>query len=203
MKFAPVLVTAPATTPVSVAECKTHVRMPSTHTHDDTYIGACLAAAVGRLDGHAGILGRCLITQTWKQKFDGWPASGILRLPFPNVDADSVVLTYLDTLADEQIVPDTQYEVLEDALGTFVLLRAAFTSPGLEDDRAAPVWVEFDAGYGDAASDVPAPIKAAILLMVGDLYENREDTVVGTSLDVRPLPRGVDALLSPYRRVGL
>lgn len=202
MKFAPVLVTAPAELPVSVAECKAHVRVPSAQTHDDTYIAANLAAAVQRLDGHAGILGRCLVTQTWKQTFDGWPASGILRLPFPNVDADSVVLTYLDTLADEQVVPDTQYEVIEDALGVYLRLRDAFTSPSLEDDRAAPVWVEFDAGYGDAA-DVPAPIKAAILLMVGDLYENREDTVVGTSLDVRPLPRGVDALLAPYRRVGL
>ncbi len=59
------------------------------------------------------------------------------------------------------------------------------------------------AGDGAAATDVPAAIKAAILLMVADFYENREDTVVGVGLDVRPLPRGVDALLAPYRRVGL
>jgi uncharacterized phiE125 gp8 family phage protein len=200
MKFEPVLVTAPATTPVSVAECKTHLRV--THSADDTYIGACLAAAVGRLDGHAGILGRCLITQTWKQPFSCWPVNRVLRLPFPNVAADSVVVGYLDTVADEQAVPEAEYEVLHDALGGFVYMRSAFTAPSLEDDRAAPVWVEFDAGFGDA-EDVPAPIKAAILLMVGDLYENREDTVVGTSLDVRPLPRGVDALLAPYRRVRL
>jgi len=200
VKFAPVRVTAPAEQPVSAGEAKAHLRV--SNSGDDTYIASCLAAAVECLDGHAGILGRCLVTQTWKQPFACWPASGILRLPFPDVDVDSVVVSYLDELADEQDVPDTQYEVLHDALGCFVRLRSNFTSPSLEDDRAAPVWVTFDAGYGDAA-DVPAPIKAAILLMVGDLYENREDTVVGTSLDVRPLPRGVDALLGPYRRVGL
>lgn len=202
MKFAPVRTTAPAELPVSAEEAKAHLRVPASNTTDDAYIASCLAAAVERIDGHAGILGRGLVTQTWKQSFDGWPVTGIFRLPFPNIDADSVVLTYLDRLGDEQIVADTLYEVLEDAQGTFVLLRSAFTSPSLEDDRAAPVWLTFDAGYG-AASAVPAPIKAAILLMVGDLYENREDTVVGVSLDARPLPRGVDALLAPYRRVGL
>jgi uncharacterized phiE125 gp8 family phage protein len=200
MKFAPVRIAAPAELPVSAGEAKAHLRV--SHSGDDSQIATYLAAAVERIDGHAGILGRCLVTQTWKQPFDGWPVLGVFRLPFPNVDADSVVVSYLDALADEQDLPDSQYEVLEDAEGVFVSLRAAFTSPSLEDDRAAPVWVTFDAGYGDA-EDVPAPIKAAILLMVGDLYDNREDTVVGTSLDVRPLPRGVDALLAPYRRVGL
>lgn len=202
MKFAPVRVTAPAALPVSAGEAKAHLRVPTSNTTDDTYIASCLATAVQRIDGHAGILGRCLVTQTWRQDFEGWPVLGFLRLPFPDVDADSVAISYLDTLGDEQTVPDDQYEVLHDAQGCLIRLRGTFTSPSLEDDRAAPVWVTFDAGYGDAA-DVPAPIKAAILLMVGDLYENREDTVVGTSLDVRPLPRGVDALLAPYRRVGL
>lgn len=52
--------------------------------------------------------------------------------------------------------------------------------------------VQFVAGY---ASGVPAPIKAAILLHVGTLYQNREqdaDSWIPT--------RAYEALLTPYRR---
>jgi uncharacterized protein YwlG (UPF0340 family) len=40
-------------------------------------------------------------------------------------------------------------------------------------------------------------IKAAILLMLGDMYASREDTVIGVS--VSPLPTGARALMRPYR----
>ncbi|MDQ7970750.1 MAG: head-tail connector protein [Oxalicibacterium faecigallinarum] len=53
---------------------------------------------------------------------------------------------------------------------------------------------------GTAGQDpmvVTKSIQAAILLILGDLYANREDTVVGTI--VASLPRGAQALLQPYR----
>lgn len=196
--FRPKLITAPAELAVSVSDAKGHLRVA--HSSEDTVIGAFVGAAIAHLDGYSGILGRCLVTQTWRQDFAGWPEDGRLRLPFPDVDLDSVVVTYLDTLADEQIVPEAQYEVLQDARGVYVEFRAAFTAPTLEDDRAAPVWVTFDAGYGAAAS-VPAAIKAAILLITGDLYENRENTVISDAR-VQAMPIAADRLLTPYRRVG-
>lgn len=66
--------------------------------------------------------------------------------------------------------------------------------------REDAVSVTYVAGYGNADA-VPAPIKAAILLIVGHLYENREASTVGVSAEL--LPMAVDALLAPYRRVGL
>ena len=59
--------------------------------------------------------------------------------------------------------------------------------------------VRYRAGYADGA--VPAPIRHAILLMVGHLYENRMAVTVATGMTA--LPMGVDALLSPYRVWGL
>ncbi|KQQ31994.1 hypothetical protein ASF61_16805 [Duganella sp. Leaf126] len=44
---------------------------------------------------------------------------------------------------------------------------------------------------------ITSEITAAILLTLGDLYENREDAVVGVS--VAPLPRGAKDLLRPHR----
>jgi len=40
-------------------------------------------------------------------------------------------------------------------------------------------------------------IKAAVLLIVGSLYAQREDVVVGVS--VAKLPNGAEWLLAPYR----
>uniref|UniRef100_A0A6M3K180 Putative head-tail connector n=1 Tax=viral metagenome TaxID=1070528 RepID=A0A6M3K180_9ZZZZ len=53
--------------------------------------------------------------------------------------------------------------------------------------------VTFTAGYGDAASSVPAAVRQAMLLLIGHLYENREAVVTGTMVNEMPL--GVSALL--------
>jgi len=47
----------------------------------------------------------------------------------------------------------------------------------------------FTCGYGSAASDVPADIRQAALLIVGHLYENRE-AVIDTN-GYTMLPMGV------------
>jgi len=39
-------------------------------------------------------------------------------------------------------------------------------------------------GLTDSPPAVPAPLKAAALLIIGDLYENREQTIVGTIISV-------------------
>ncbi|MCY1249378.1 hypothetical protein D9M72_629060 [compost metagenome] len=45
---------------------------------------------------------------------------------------------------------------------------------------------------------VPAPLRAAILLLVGDLYANREARITGTIHVENPT---VGRLMFPYRRV--
>jgi hypothetical protein len=52
--------------------------------------------------------------------------------------------------------------------------------------------VTFVAGYGDAAA-VPAPIRQALLLMIGELYADRGD---GESHGLSP---AADRLLAPYK----
>lgn len=64
----------------------------------------------------------------------------------------------------------------------------------------ATVTVRYRAGYPtvDGRSTVPAPIRHAILLMVGHLYGSR-DAVTTTAAQPARLPLGVEALLAPYR----
>lgn len=56
---------------------------------------------------------------------------------------------------------------------------------------------ELAQGLDTAGIVINPAIQAALLLIVGHLYANREDTVVG--LSVTQLPNGAEYLLQPYR----
>lgn len=189
--FPPVRTTAPAATPVSLTEVKAHCRVDGTDS--DTVLTALLNAAVDHLDGWSGILGRCLVTQTWRQDFASF---GCLRLPLGPVSSIDTI-TYFDDENAQQTLPDSIYTLRSDALGAFVDLKPDQAWPSVYN-RADAVSVTFIAGT--AAADVPAAIKAAIMLLVSHWNEHREAAIEG---GVSELPMGVAALIAPYRRVGV
>jgi uncharacterized phiE125 gp8 family phage protein len=65
---------------------------------------------------------------------------------------------------------------------------------GLPND----IIVRFVAGYGDAAT-VPDEIRWAMLLIIGELYERREDALAGAVINTVPI--SAEYLLRPYRSV--
>tara|TARA_R110002049_G_scaffold23545_10_gene83652 strand:- start:40193 stop:40765 length:573 start_codon:yes stop_codon:yes gene_type:complete len=187
----PVLVAPPLASPVPTPEMKTHLRID--FADDDDHIEGLIAAATAHLDGYDGILGRCLITQTWAISLEGWPWC-TFRLPFPQVS--SVVLKFLDASGVEQEVDASDYQVVEMPLGTEVRFNAGFERPQLFDQNVTPVTATMVAGYGGADA-VPPPIKTAIMMMAAHWYEKREAASGGSEM-----PFGVNALIAPYRRVG-
>lgn len=190
--YRPVLIKAPAEAPVSVSEAKAHCRVDV--TDENNLLQALIAAAVTHLDGWSGILGRCLVRQTWRQDFDGF--AWCLRLPLaPAIEVTSV--TYKDTAGAEQTVAAPSYQLLADERGPFVRFASTFSAPSLQTDRPA-VSVTYAAGYG-GPDDVPQAIKHAMLLLIGHWYENREAVVAGS---MSAAPMAVDALLTPFRRLG-
>ncbi|WP_298958379.1 head-tail connector protein [uncultured Roseibium sp.] len=189
----PKRITAPAEAPVSVAEAKAHLRVDS--SDEDVLILSLLNAAVEKFDGRTGLLGRCLVTQTWSVKQSSFQGHRAIRLPFPDVDAASVVLKYFDVDNVEQTYASANYSVHEDEVGGFVLRNSDVIWPTVYD-RPDAVSVEFAAGFG-AADDVPSGIKAAILLTVGHLYEHREDVTMSGKGGM--LPAGAQSLIAPYQ----
>lgn len=190
----PRLVTAPAELPVTLAEAKAQIR--ALDSGEDTLIQGLIDAATAYLDGHSGILGRALVTQTWSVSK---PYFGLWRdlLPFPDVDASSVVITYQDEDDVERTVSADDYWVAEGARGTFVEYRDSFGYPSLED-RPDAVTFTFNVGFGGAAA-VPKPIKQAILLLAAHWYVNREAVYVMNG-EPASVPLGFEALCSAYRR---
>lgn len=172
-----VLVTPPAATPITLCEAKAQARV--THDDEDLLIQQYIDAATAWLDGPAGILGRCLVTQTWRAELAA--VTGPIRLPFRDSAIETAVFT--DAGGGEM-----KHELaLQDQR---LLLRPSF-------GWGRPAAITFTAGYG-APADVPAAIRQAMLLLVTQWYEHRQVTGTGTAL-----PFAIEALLAPYRRIRL
>lgn len=174
---------APAATPVSLDEARAHCRA---ETADDTMLQIYLDAAVAHVDGAEGVLGRCLVTQTWDLTLDAFPA--IINVPLPTLSSVTSI-TYVDADGATQTLASNAYRVSGQ---TITPGDAGWPST---DNVTGAVTVRFVAGFGNAAA-VPAAIKNAILLFVGDSMENRE--AGGKQLFDNP---AAARLLRPYKRV--
>jgi hypothetical protein len=76
----PYLITPPAALPVTLAEMKLHLLVDGTDRDAD--IIAKQAESVAMLDAWSGVLGRCIMPQTWAVDVEG---PGPHVLPFPDV----------------------------------------------------------------------------------------------------------------------
>ena len=175
--FRPTLVTPPADLPVGIFECKQHAIVD--HDEDDGLVDAYIGAATSYLDGFRGVLGRAIVTQTWKVELAAFQRTILLPVP----DVQSVTITYSDDSGASQTWGD--YRLSPVASGVDV--QMAGDLPATAPENHAPVSVEFTCGFG-GPDDVPWAIKVAIMQMVAHLYNNREGA---------PAPNAM--LIAPYR----
>lgn len=184
------LVTPPTDTPVSLAEMKEHLRVDQ--SNEDTTITALIQAATAHLEGEDGWLGRALMTQTWDLQLDTFP-DGSISVPLPPLQSVTSI-TYLDSTGASQTLDPATYRV-DVVSKPGVIARLSDQWPDVQD-TVGTVTIRFVAGYQDAAS-VPAPIKAAMKLLVGHWYENRE--AVTLAQIPSELPLAVQSLLASYK----
>lgn len=202
----PVLISPPERLPVALAEAKAHMRVD--YDDDDALIEGLVRAATEHLDGWTGILGRCLVEQSWRQDFDRFERE--LCLPLGPV-ISIVTVTWRNAAGTLATVSPSAFDLRTDAGGrSLVRFDAGFVFPsGLHESRA--VAVTYRAGYETipaqegppivpAKVTVPEPLRVAILLLAGHWYQNREASI---PVAINELPFAVDALVTPYRRVGV
>lgn len=175
--------TAPAAAAVDLTTIKAHLRI--SHSAEDTWLTAALALATEALDGPNGKLRRALVTQTWYAYCRDFPIHTQWRLPLPPLQSVTAI-TYVDNGGTTQTVDSATYHVITpDGAAGFVELVDGESWPSDVADRPDAVRVEFVCGYG-AASDVPAPIRHAMLLLIAELYENRGDNGAGEPTALGP-----------------
>ncbi len=186
------LYTAPTTEPVTLTEVKAQLRVDG--TTEDTYLTSLITIA--RKHAEETVLNRALITQTWDFYLQSWPGKNYIEIPLPPL-VSITSIKYTDYLGVESTMTSTDYIVDTQAEPGRVYLKWDKSWPSTSLQVVNPIVVRFVAGYGAAAA-VPEPIKQAILLLIGSLYENRENNMVGNIQQLQ-LIFGVDALLDSYR----
>ena len=188
-----ILLNAPSSEPVSLAEARLFLRVE--HDDDDDLIAALIAAARVQVEAQTR---RALITQTWRLTRDAWPAGGVLPiLPVPLREVTAVGVYDADGMIHALDVDDFYIDTIS-APAVLAFERGAPLSPGRLN---AGIEIDIEAGYGDAAEAVPAPLRQAIRLLVAHWYENRR--IIAASGDVASLPASVSALIAPFRVLSL
>ena len=182
------VITPASTYPVSLTEAKSHLKVDT--TADDTYITSIIKAATQLSEEYTNrFFIDTIIDQTCSdfaqlQTLFKSKVSAVAHVKY--YDSDNSLQTLSATIYDTQL----QYEPSQIQLA---------------DDKSFPeitkrndaVVARYTVGYGSAASDVPEIIKQAILLTLGNWYENRMSVITGRT--TTEMPMSAKFLLDTYK----
>lgn len=189
-------ITAPEVEPVTLAEAKAQGIIETSAY--DVLVSSKLKAAREWVEKYTG---RALVAQTWRTQFDHFPC-GIIRLNHPPLQSVTSI-TYIDTDGSSQVLSAAAYIVDTNAEPGRVAEAYGYTWPATQE-RIGAVTIESVHGYdgtGDSPidlSNIPQDIKDAILILFTDLYQNREQSVIGLDYNVNST---VESLLWGHRAV--
>jgi len=195
------ITTPPATEPVGLDEAKAQLRV--TYAQEDALISALITAARQRIEAELGL---ALIAASFREIHDAWPLAvttavpvtdplsalfaGPLQLRRGPLIAVSAIAVADGTGALQTLDPASYAAEPGSRPGRIVPCDVAWPIPG---GTAGVVRIDYAAGYGAAAADVPAPLRRAILQLVADGFEHRSDAPLSV----------VEPWLAPFRRTRL
>lgn len=184
-----VAVVTPPNPVILTADAKDHLRV--LHDDDDALIDSYVAAATAHIDGPDGWLGRAIGPQMLELHLPAFGSTSI-TLPYPPA-IEIAEIEYIDASGAAVTCDPAVYELRGNHL------RAAWGKtwpvPAWRGAEGEVVRIRYRAGY----QELPKPIRAAILLMTGDLYAFRETAVTGTISVKSAMSITVTSLLAPFR----
>jgi uncharacterized phiE125 gp8 family phage protein len=202
------VITPPADEPLTLGECRQHLNVvpyevdsDGVGTHpDDASIMALQAAAREHCEN---FLGLSLSLRVLEAALDKFPTvatnfTTAIELPMgPVVEVVSVAGTGDSTGGSDAVeIAVTDYE-LDDFHSPMRLVPSA-SWPSITAGTNA-VRIRYTAGFGvdsDGGYPLPAALRAALLLVLGHLYANRETSVEKALTEI---PLGAEALMRPHR----
>ena len=181
-------ITPPMLPAVDLAPLKAHLRIDE--DHEDGHLRHLIEVATEQVETR---LSRQLVMATWSFTLPKWPRSGMVELTRPPIAAVTEV-RYWDAAGVEQTLAPAAdwYRTRADVEPGQLVFLPNVVFPD-HDDRDDAITVEFMAGYGDSANDVPSSIRHAIMVLAAHYYAMREPVVAGTT--VAKIPDNLDALI--------
>jgi uncharacterized phiE125 gp8 family phage protein len=187
--------TAPAVEPVGVAELKSHLRLDG--SDEDPYLEVLIEAA--RMEAE-NFTNRQFINATWEWTLDRFPS--VTGFEMPKAPLSSVTsVTYTDDSGATGNVWSSSEYVVDAPAGPHAVpgrLALAYDQDYPDTyDEINVVAILFVAGYGTSASDVPAPIRHAILLLAAEMFERRTQVTLGLNVSKNAVT--AERLLYPFK----
>lgn len=187
--------TAPAAEPVTSTEAKLFARIDT--SDDDAIVTALITAARKMTETYTG---RTWVHTVYDYYLDSAELEALgtapIILPTCPLKASSTTIKYYDDDGTENTFAATSYTADVYSVPSRIYLLSGQAYPSAVRDYNG-LKVTFTAGYSADATSVPEAAKTAIKIMVADMYEHREDEVIGTTLV--KLSIGARAILDPLK----
>ncbi len=168
-------------------EVKTHLKVDT--TADDNLIAALIVACTNSAQEYTN---RFFLETTLDMFADEWKEiSTLLKSPVTSVDS----IKYFDQDDNQQTLDTSVYAFDMVSMPARIFLKPNQSFPELSERKNA-IEVRYKVGVS-SASDVDQAIKQAVLLTIGNYYENRQAVVTGTI--ATELPMNAKFLLDQYR----
>lgn len=188
---------APEFEPITLEEARWQLRVdtfgsPPESDDDPWLLNIGIPAARQWAEGYTGLV---IAQQTLEVVLQAFPT--YIELPVGPVRAVESI-TYLDADNVEQTLDPAEYTLDSDASPPRVYPVTAW--PAIGTDRN-PIRARYEAGYdllGESPQGFPLPpnVRIGMLLMLADLYENRENA---TTANVQQVPSGARVFLDQIR----
>ena len=186
-----VTTTAATTEPVSLNRVKRNLGLDNVIDFDTTLQELILSAT----NAVSNDLGRALVTTTYTLYLQTWPGREI-QLPYPPLISVDSVKYYGDSTETLDTFSSGSYTVSTGGDPGVIWLNENKDWPDLMN-RPNPIEVQFQAGYGSDADDVPAAIQAAVTMTACLWFEQPLPIIVGTISS--ELPLGASRLIDSER----
>lgn len=182
------LITPPAIEPVTIADARAFLRIDT--SADDDILQKLITTSREMVESRTGL---ALITQSWQLKIARWPRSGrvaLYRFPVQMIEKATARDSALNLI---EIDPADMHLQLANRPH-----RLCFAKRGNASD-IIDITVDFTAGFGSTPDKVPEALKQAILVLCGNLYENRifSDCSHNTAL----FPPACERLMGLWRQI--
>ncbi len=195
------LLTPPAVEPVGLNEAKAYLGVLD--SAEDSLISNLITAARQAVEQYCG---RVLISQSWRLTLDTWPQEAIvngglrddvallaanhrlgggvveIQLPKPPLQAVLAIRVY-SAAGLAATIPASNFVVDGAATPGRVVMTSGASLPVI-GQSARGLEIDFTAGYGASANDVPAVLRQAVLQAVKALYGRDGDQSLAAALRV-------------------
>ena len=188
MKRSLVVTTAAVNPLFTTAQAKAHLKVDV--SDDDTIIDNLVLAATQSCEIFTN---QYFIDTVVTQYSDTW--SDIYQLYKSPVDSITHI-KYYDSDDSLQTLSSSNYILDGASKPARIGIAVDGELPNLSD-RINAVEVKYTVGYGTASTDVPEGIRQAVLLTIGNFYQNRESVITGRT--ATELPLSSQYLLEQYK----